>query len=91
MRILFWIFIALFVIGIAPILSMLIASGIASANGCILNEGGVHQCILLGTDWGETLNIMFVMAWLTLVTFPLALIGLAGAVVTAIIWFFRKT
>ena len=51
-----------------PLLPALIASTIASAHGCQLDEGGTHPCIVMGSDWGGTLYTMFVMAWLGIVT-----------------------
>lgn len=71
--------------GFAPILSMLTATALASAGGCLLDEGGMHPCIILGTDWGETLNFMFVAAWFFFLTFPFAIIGLMGLTVLRIL------
>ena len=60
----------------APIISVVISSWIAQANGCVLNEGGVNPCVINGTDWGETLTTMFVFGWLTFLTAPLGAIAL---------------
>lgn len=60
--------IALF--ALAPLISVLIASAIADKNGCQLDEGGMHPCVLGGTDWGETLGTMFVLGWLMFATLP---------------------
>ncbi len=76
-------------IGVLPILSMLIASGISSAAGCMLDEGGSHPCLILGADWGGTLNFMFVAAWFFFLTFPLAILGLIGLVVIGILRLIR--
>lgn len=59
-----------------PVLSALLASMIAGANGCALDEGGVHPCMIGGTDYGETLSVMFVSGWFGLVTLPLGALGL---------------
>ncbi len=56
----------------APGLSVAAASGIASANGCKLNEADAHPCVILGFDWGEVLYGMFVMAWFAIATCRLA-------------------
>ena len=53
-----------------PLISMLIASAIAEANGCQLDEGSMHACMIGGSDWGETLYVMAVAAWLMFFTFP---------------------
>ena len=54
----------------APLISAVIAGGIANALGCTLNEGGVSTCIFMGHDIGETLLDMFVLGWLGFVTLP---------------------
>jgi hypothetical protein len=54
----------------APLISATIASGIASALGCTVNEGGASACIFRGSDIGETLADMFVLGWLAFVTLP---------------------
>ncbi|MCD2174656.1 hypothetical protein [Rhizobium sp. C4] len=61
-----------------PILSALLASTIADIQGCALDEGGVHPCMIGGADYGETLSVMFVLGWFGLVTLPL---GALAAVV----------
>jgi hypothetical protein len=66
-------FIALF--ALAPIASLMISIAIADANGCTLNEGGVHPCVVGGHDWGETLMTMFVLGWLMLLTLPIGAIA----------------
>jgi hypothetical protein len=70
------VFIILF-IAFLPLISVAIAGSIANANGCQLDEGSVHPCIVNGTDMGETLYSMGVMGWFMLATIPLGL----GAVV----------
>jgi hypothetical protein len=54
----------------APLISATIASGIAGALGCTVNEGGASACIFRGNDIGETLADMFVLGWLAFVTLP---------------------
>ena len=77
-------------LGVLPILSMMAATGIASAAGCNVNEGGSYPCIILGADWGETLNFMFVAAWFFFITFPLAAIGLVGLIVMGVLHLIRS-
>lgn len=66
----------------APLISAFSASAIADANGCALDEGGVHPCVIGGTDYGETLSVMFVLGWLGLVSLPL---GALAAIVWCIV------
>ena len=66
----------------SPILSVLIAGGLASAFGCQLDEGSVHPCTAFGTDIGEGLYTMFVMGWFFFITIPS---GLVAAVIFLII------
>ena len=71
---LLWAALACFLVGIAPFVSVLLASWIADAHGCRLDEGSVHACMVLGSDWGGTLYAMGVMGWLMLLSiWPLLL------------------
>ncbi len=54
-----------------PVISVAIAGEIANANGCQLDEGSVHPCVVNGTDIGETLYTLGVLGWLMLATLPL--------------------
>ena len=53
-----------------PLLSVLAASMIAQANGCVVDEGSVHPCIVNGSDMGETLYAMGVLGWFMFFTIP---------------------
>jgi len=84
---------AVFIIllGAAPVISVVIASGIASSLGCKLDEGDPHPCPFHGVDLGDTLYSMFVAGWFGLVTVPLGAIALvillvAWIIVTAMRW-----
>lgn len=66
---------------LAPIISMLIASGIANANGCMLDEGSAHPCVIGGTDWADTLYTMFVLCWLMFATLPLGALAFLGCLI----------
>jgi hypothetical protein len=64
------ILIALF--GGYPFASMLVASFVANAAGCGLDEGQAHACIIHGHDYGPRLYEMAVSVWLMIFTLPLA-------------------
>lgn len=68
--------IALF--SLSPLLVALTAGGIASANGCALDEGSAHPCLIGGHDYGELLYMMGVLGWLSLATIPLGGLLLLG-------------
>lgn len=69
--------------GAAPIISVAIAGSVANANGCDLDEGSIHPCLINGVDYGETLYSMGVMGWFMLATIPIA----GGMlVIYAVIW-----
>jgi hypothetical protein len=72
---------------VAPILSVFIASGVASHAGAKLDEGEAHPCIILGHDFGELLHAMFVFGWLALLTVPS---GLLAMLVFTIVLFVRR-
>jgi hypothetical protein len=59
-----------------PVVLVAIAGGIASANGCELNETVVNSCIVNGREMGQTLYSMGVMGWFMLVTIPTGLLVL---------------
>lgn len=76
--------IVLFALG--PLLLALSASVIAQANGCALDEGSVHSCLVAGVEMGEALYTMFVLGWLTMMTAPLgAMAGLAWLVALVVV------
>jgi len=63
----------------APIASVVACGVIANANGCKVDEGSVHPCIINGKDYGQMLYTLGVMGWFMLLTIP------AGAV-AFVIW-----
>lgn len=64
-------------VALAPVISVAIAGFIAEANGCVLNEGGIHPCLVSGEDVGGSLYTMFVLGWFMLATLPLGTVALA--------------
>ena len=74
----------------APILFVLIAMGLANANGCTLNEAGTHACLIAGVDFGEALAFLFVMGWFALMTLPIGAIALLIWIVVAIVLYVRR-
>jgi hypothetical protein len=73
----YWIVLALIVLlAVLPLLSALGAGAVASANGCALDEGSVHPCIIGGADWGEALYSFGVLGWLMLASLPLGVVAL---------------
>jgi hypothetical protein len=92
----YWlVFAILVVLTIWPVISVLVASSIAEANGCALDEGSVHPCLVTGADWGEALYAMGVLGWLMLATLPLGggalLVWLIILLIHRIAWRRRKT
>jgi len=74
----YWIvlvFIVLF--AFAPVGSVVACGLIANANGCKVDEGFVHPCIINGQDYGHLLYTLGVLGWLMLVTFPSGLFAFA--------------
>lgn len=61
----------------------------ADRHGCELNEGGIHPCIVDGTDWGETLYVAATMGWFGIITLPFAALAAAGLVLLALVDFLR--
>ena len=59
------------VIAALPLIGALTAAAIGSAAGCRVDEAGSYPCLVMGSDIGEMLSIMFVMGWLMFVTIPI--------------------
>lgn len=72
-------------IGVFPLLIALLASLIARACGCTLNEADPHACMLLGKDVGGLLYSMFVFGWFGMLTVPAGAIGLLASAVWAVL------
>ena len=78
--ILYWIVLVPIVLfAFAPIGSVMLCSVIATANGCKVDEGSVHPCIINGQDYGHLLYTLGVLGWLMLITLP-------GGVLAFVIW-----
>jgi hypothetical protein len=60
-----------------PVASVALSGWLAETNGCDLDEGSIHTCMIGGSDWGPTLYTMFVMGWFMLATLPMGAMGLA--------------
>lgn len=53
-----WLLIPMVAIGIAPLISVVLAGPVAEQNGCSVHEGFVQHCIVSGTDIGGVLYTM---------------------------------
>jgi hypothetical protein len=79
------------VIGAGPWVLVAAAGTVASANGCDLDEGSIHPCIINGKDYGEDLYTMGMMGWIGIATCPVALLLLgAYLVINLIVWLVRR-
>ena len=76
---------------LGPWILVATAAEVASANGCQLDEGSVHSCVINGKDYGDTLYGMGLMGWIGIATLPLSLIlvGVYLAVVL-VFWLVRR-
>jgi len=73
----YWVLLALILaFTLWPIGSVMIAGSIAEANGCDLDEGSIHPCLIDGVDWGPDLYTFGVLGWFMLATLPLGGIAL---------------
>ena len=82
-----WPVLALFLFMFGPLISVFIATSIASAHGCLLDEAGVQPCLVLGWDAGALLYPMAVISWFSLVTLPL---GFLIGCVWLVVWLARR-
>lgn len=73
----YWVTLAVILLLAAlPVISVVIAGTIAEANGCRVDEGSVHPCLVGGTDMGELLYTLGVLGWLMLVSIPAGLVAI---------------
>lgn len=82
----YWVTLAVILLLAAlPVISVIIAGTIADANGCRVDEGSVHPCLVGGTDMGELLYTLGVLGWLMLLSIPagLAAIGIWAVILLA--------
>jgi hypothetical protein len=85
------ILLVIFAIGIGPWISVAIAGTIAESNGCQLDEGSVHPCMVNGQDMGETLYSMGMMGWIGIATCPVALILLGVYLLVVVtVWLVKR-
>jgi hypothetical protein len=84
----------LLVVTMFPVPLLFLATWFAEANGCTLNESGIHPCIVDGTDWGDTLAMMGMSGWLLIATIPIMAFGVTLIAVVLlvhrILWSRRK-
>ncbi len=71
----------------APVISVAIAGSIAQSNGCDLDEGSVHPCVVNGQDIGQTLYTLGVLGWLMLATIPLGLGALVVYIAVVVLFY----
>jgi hypothetical protein len=76
---------AILLLSLLPVISVLVAYAIANANGCALDEGSVHLCLVGGQDLGSLLYTLGVLGWLMLATLPLGGIAVVVWLVILII------
>ena len=84
-----WALAVIALVALLPVLSVALSGGVASLAGCRLDEGNVHPCVILGSDWGGLLYGMAVMGWFMLVTVPLGVatgLGWAVALLAHLAW-----
>ena len=74
----------------SPLIATMIAGTIANANGCELDKGSVHPCIVNGEDIGQTLYTLGVLGWLALATLPLGLIAIVLYIAAAAIFYLAR-
>ena len=85
-----WILAGATLVSWLPILSVLLASGVADLAGCQVNEAGGQPCVIGGSDWGPTLTGLFVMGWLMLLTLPFMLVSLVVWPVILVRWWRQR-
>lgn len=60
----------------APMIFPFVTGVIAWINGCDLDEGNPHPCVVFGSDIGQVLYEVSLLGFLGMATFPLGIIAL---------------
>ena len=82
------VFAVILVVALLPVIASFSAAAIAESHGCALDEGNVHPCLVLGSDWGTILYGLFVLGWLALATIPYGGMALIVWLVVLLIHYF---
>lgn len=85
-----WAYLVMVLIGVAPMVSVMLAGLIATQNGCGLHEGFAQPCVVFGTDIGGILYTMGVMGWLMLVSIFFLAGGVLGLVCEGVLAIIKK-
>jgi len=67
-----------------PILISTLAGFIGYCMGCHINEAGTDNCIRAGITFGNVLNPLGALFWLSIITIPLDAIATVVLIITAI-------
>ena len=57
-------------VALAPVGCVVLAGTIGDINGCKVDEGSVHPCVIAGKDYGQSLYTLGVLGWFMLLTLP---------------------
>jgi hypothetical protein len=82
--------VAIATLALLPLLSAVTAGVLADINGCLLDEGTPHPCLILGSDWGDTLYNMSAAFWLMLFTLPAGVLLFTIWLVVLVVHLWRR-
>jgi hypothetical protein len=71
-------------IALSPILISMLAGFIGYCMGCNINEGGTDNCIRIGVAFGNILNPLGTLFWLSIITIPLGAIATIALIIIAV-------
>ncbi|HVX82443.1 MAG TPA: hypothetical protein VHB23_13805 [Devosiaceae bacterium] len=83
-------FVLIGALAVAPVAIAVMSSQFAAAQGCQVDEGNVHPCLINGGDYGELFYTLGVSGWFILLTAPLGLAGEAVLLIAMIVHFFIR-
>lgn len=73
-----------------PLISVFLTYLIADANGCRVDEGSVHPCVVMGVDIGGLLYTMGVLGWLMLASLPLGALAVIAWLAVLIVHYLAR-
>jgi hypothetical protein len=82
------------VLAVLPFVISIASSEYAAGQGCHVDEGSIHPCVIAGQDYGDLFYTLGMLGWLGLASVPLGLlvggILLVVMLVHAAVWSRRR-
>jgi hypothetical protein len=79
-----------FICGVLPLIPVFIAWILGSILGCRVDESGMEECYLFGSNIQEFITFSFTLVFLSFLTVPIGILGFAISLILLLIARFKK-